>query len=329
MGYRRDAAAVMRETGRTDANESAFVARALLFVETETYNTEIPPLEGRRYVPVDNSAHPGAKHTSYKKYTRTGIAKFITARGQDLPTSGIYVQEYFHQFFQVGASYRYTLEDILASQLASQNGGPPLNLDLEDAIGAREAVEKKLDNVARVGSADGLSPSLGLLGLLNNPNATTYVIATGAAGFTTWSSKSSDEIIADLGGIVAAQVATTFKVHRPKRILLPILQYEQLTFRSMGDGRSDTILSYFVNTRPKDKPIEVDSWQYLAGAGNSGTDRMIAYDPNRRYVRHMISQEFTQLPVEYRKREYITDCVAKTAGVVMPYPLSVSYGDGI
>lgn len=328
MAYRRDAAAVARETN-CDAAESAFVARQLLYVESETYNTEIPPLEGRRFVPVDNKTPPGAKFTSYKKYTRTGIAKFITGRGQDLPTSGIYVQEYWHQFYPVGASYRYTLDDILAAQFASGNGGPPLNVDLEDAIGAREAIEKKLDNVARVGSADGLSPSLGLLGLLNNPNATTYVVATGLSGSQLWSQKTPDEVIADLGGIYAAQVATTFKVHKPKRILLPILQYQAIGFRSMGDGRSDTILSYFLKTRPKGDEVEIDSWQFLAGAGTGASDRMVAYDPNRRYVRHMISQEFTQLPTEYRKREYITDCIAKTAGVVMPFPLSCSYGDGI
>ena len=171
MGYRYDGAPIERLT-RRDANESAFVARALLYVESETYNFLIPPLEGRRFVPVDNKAPPGAKHTSYKQYTRTGIAKFITERGQDLPTSGIFVKEFFHQFYRVGESYRYTLDDLLAAQMSGDNGGPPLNVDLELAIGAREAIEKKLDNVARVGSADGLSPELGLVGLTNLRNAT-------------------------------------------------------------------------------------------------------------------------------------------------------------
>ena len=35
-----------------DAAESAFVERALLYVEEHTYNTLIPPMEGRRFVPT-------------------------------------------------------------------------------------------------------------------------------------------------------------------------------------------------------------------------------------------------------------------------------------
>lgn len=326
MSYRIDAATVQRQTN-LDANESAFVARALLFVESEVYNFLIPPLEGRKFVPVDNKSPAGAKFTSYKQYTRTGLAKFITERGMDLPTSNLYVKEYFHQFYRMGASYRYTLDDLLAAEMSSQNGGPAVNIDLEHAIAAHEAIEKKLDNVSRVGSADGLSPNLGLVGLLNQPAATIYTIATGAGGGTTWASKTPDEVLADLYGIVAAQIAGTFKVHVPDTILLPISQYETIAGRSMGDGRSDTILSYFMRTTRHIKAV--DSWQFLTGAGSGSTDRMVCYKHDPRMVRHMISQEFTQMPPRFERLEYITECTAKTAGVVCSYPLSISYGDGI
>ena len=75
---------VIRET-HLDANESAFVARALLYVEAETYDTELPPNEARKYIPFDNTTPPGAKYTAYRQYTRTGMARLITGRGQDLP----------------------------------------------------------------------------------------------------------------------------------------------------------------------------------------------------------------------------------------------------
>ena len=312
---------------RLDAAESAFVERALLYVESETYNTMFPPLEGRRFVPVDNKAPPGAKFTSYKQYTRTGIARLVTERGQDLPTAGIFVKEFFHPFFRLGMSYEYTLDDLLAAQMSAQNGGPALNIDLEEAMAAREGIEKKLDNIARVGSADGLSPDVGLLGLLNQPNATLYTVANGAGGLATWASKTPDEVIADMTGIVAAQIAATFKVETPDTLLLPITQYETIAGRSMGDGRSDTILSYFLKiTR---HITMIDSWQFLTGAGAGGTDRMIAYKKDPRKVRHLISQEFTQMPPRYENFVFTTECTAKSAGVVCPYPLSVSYGDGI
>lgn len=312
---------------RLDAAESLFVERALLYVETETYNTLFPPLEGRRFVPVDNKADPGAKFTSYKQYTRTGIARLVTEAGLDLPTANVFVKEYFHQFYRLGASYRYTLDDLLAAAMSAKNGGPPVNLDLELALAAREAIEKKLDNIARVGSADGLQPATNMLGLLNQPNATLYTIPNGAAGSQAWSTKTPDEIIADMTGIVAAQISGTFKVEQPDTMLLPISQYETIAGRSMGDGRSDTILSYFLKISRH--ITTVDSWQFLSGAGSGSTDRMVVYKKDPRKVRHMISQEFQQLPPRFENMVYVTECTAKTAGVVVPYPLSVSYGDGI
>jgi hypothetical protein len=319
---------------RLDAAESAFVARALLYVEAEVYNTLIPPLEGRKYVLVDNSAPPGAKSTAYKQYTRAGIARLVTERGMDLPRSVLFVKEYIHQFYRLGMSYGYTLDDLLAAQLSSQNGGPALNIDLEESLGCREGIEKALDRIAAYGSAPsavlalaGIGADVGMVGLLNNPNITVYVLAQGASGSTAWTTKTPDEIIADLVGIVAAQVATTFKVHVPDTILLPITQFETIAGRSMGDGRSDTILSYFMKTNRHIK--EIDSWQYLTGTGEGSTDQMICYKKDKRNVRHMISQEFTQMPPQFENLEYTVDCTAKTAGVVIPYPLSISRAIGL
>jgi hypothetical protein len=326
--------AFVAQTARLDANESAFVARALLFVEAETYNTLLPPLEGRKFVPVDGSAHPGAKFTSYKQYTRTGVARLVTERGMDLPRSSLYVKEFFHQFYRLGMSYGYTLDDLLAAQFSGQNGGPALNIDLEEAIGCREGIEKALDRIAAFGSAAssvlalvGLGADVGMVGLLNNPNVTAYTIPVGASGSALWSAKTADEVLADLTGIVAAQVGSTYKVHTPDALICPITQLESIAGRSMGDGRSDTILSYFLKTNRHIK--DVDSWQYLTGTGAGGTDQIVCYKRDKRMLRHMISQEFTQMPPQFENLEYLTDCTAKTAGVVIPYPLSISIGYGI
>lgn len=315
-----------------DAAESAFVERALLWVEEQTYDTLIPPLEGRKYVPTDNKSSPGAKFTSYRQYTRTGLARLITERGADLPNVGFYVKEFFHQFYEMGAAYEYSYFDLLAAARAAENGGPPVNLDLELSIAAKEAIEKKLDLIAAVGSQSSAfdldsSVDVGMLGLLNQPNATIYNIATGVSGETQWSDKTPDEVLADLTGIVAAQIAGTYKIETPDTILLPVTQLEDIAGRSMGDGRSDTILSYFLRTNKHIK--EVDSWIYLAGAGTDSEDRMVAYKKDPRKVRHMISLEFTQLDPQRKDLVYHTPCVAKSAGVVCPYPLGVSYGDGI
>lgn len=321
---------------RTDAGETLFVERALLFVETETYNTLFPPLEGLKYVPIDASAPEGAKGTAYKQYTRVGIAKLVTERGGDLPTSKLFVREFQHQFYRLGMSYEYTLDDLLAAQFSAQNGGPELNIDMEQALGAREAINKGLDAVAGIGSAtsatipglsQGIGPDVGLLGLLNQPNASTYSPANGGAGSALWSAKTPDEKVADIVGQYAAMEAGTYKIFVPDTFLLPITQFRTASATRMGDGSDETVISLI---KTKMLPgIAIDSWQYCQGAGSAGTDRCVAFINNKRYVRHMISQMFRQMPPQYENLEFSVDCVAKTAGVFSPYPLSISYMDGI
>jgi len=328
--YRYDA-----ET-RGDAAETLFVERALLWVETETYNTLFPPLEGLKYVPIDMSAPEGMKGTAYKQYTRTGIAKLVTERGGDLPTSKLFVREFQHQFYRLGMSYEYTLDDLLAAQASAQNGGPALNIDMEQALGAKEGINKALDAVSGIGSTTsttipglsvGIGPDVGLLGLLNQPNASTYTPATGAQGSTQWLFKTPDEKVADVVGQYGAMESGTYKIFVPDTFLLPITQFRGAASQRMGDGSDETVISLI---KTKMLPgVTLDSWQYCQGAGSGGVDRCVAYINNKRYIRHMISQMFRQMPPQYENLEFSVDCVAKTAGCVSPYPISISYMDGI
>ena len=321
---------------RKDAAESIFVERALLEIESQPYNTLIPPLKSRKFIPTDNTTHAGAKFTGYRRYTRTGVARLVTESGLDLPIVGLNVQEDIHQFYVIAAAYEYSYLDLLAIGYALSNG-QAINLDLELSIAAREAIEKGLDVIAAFGSSGSgqfvleNEEDVGLLGLLNLPNVVNYVPATGDSGYTDWARKTPDEVLADLNGIIAYQVSQTFEVHRPDTILIPTLQYEQQLTRSMGDGRSDTILSYFVRThREAGNPIDVQSWPYLALAGDGGsTDMMIAFKRDPRMLRHMISMEVTALPQQQEGLVIRVPLLAKTAGLVSPYPLSIARATGI
>jgi hypothetical protein len=319
-----------------DNAESLHVQRALNQIETEVYNTEFPPLEGMKYVPVDDSYDEGALSTSYRQYTRTGIATMVTGRGKDLPTIGLFVKEYTHKFYDIGACYRYSLRDLMAAQFANRNGFGSINLETEKAVATREAIERGLDAVTGIGSTTsstipgldvGVGPDVGLLGLLNQPNASTYTPASAAGGGgQTWAVKTPDEIIADMHGICRAQIAATYKRFPPNRLLIPIDQMEIIRSVRMGDGSDESILSLFQKQRPG---VVVDSWQYCEGAGSGGTDRMVAFIGDKRYVKLALSLRFKQLPAEFRNREFKTDCLARTAGVFSPYPISITYADGI
>jgi hypothetical protein len=76
-----------------DASESAFTNRALEQIERKLYEMKLPPLKWRDFVPVDNSIPNGVKVVTYRMITRTGAAKWITNRANDLPRAGLYTSE--------------------------------------------------------------------------------------------------------------------------------------------------------------------------------------------------------------------------------------------
>jgi hypothetical protein len=320
-------------TGRFDAAESHFVARALEEVEAGSYDILFPELEGRKFVQT-TSADPGAQSVTYRQYRRTGIAKIVTDDGQDLPNAGLSVQELNRKLYQIGISWQFTNEELRAAALAARNG-QPVNLDMERGRAAREGFDRAVDKIIALGSAtdsdipgleDGIGTDVGLTGLLNIANAATYTCATGSAGSQAWANKSPDEVIADIAGVYNSQVSATYKIHKANRMILPISQYQDIATRRMGDGSDTTILNFAKAMLPG---VQFDSWQYCDGAGTNGSDRLVCYNSDPRYVRMTVARGFTQEPPQVQYLKTIVLCTGKLGGVVCPYPLSVTYMDNI
>lgn len=326
------------EAKRKDAAETAFVERAFAWVETKTYDTIFPPLKGLDIVPMDTSPPPGATAYIYRQYTLVGIARLVNARGGDVPLVGAFVKEFVRKFYRLGAAYEYTIDEMLEAQLAVSRG-LGMSIDLTKAKAAKMAIARGLDYVAAVGSApitaiagltQGIGYDVGMVGLINLPNSITYTVAVGGSGSTAWSTKTPDEKVADMAGLLASVVLATYEAFRPNTLFLPTAQYLVAAAQRMGDGSDETVISFALKTLSKVYPgLVIDSWIYLAGAGTGGTDRMIAFDRDPDKVRLMVSEEFRQEPPQYNNWEVKVLCSAKTAGVVSPYPISVAVGDGI
>ena len=299
-----------------DAGESAFTTRELEHIRSKVYEKEYPELLARTYIPVDNTVPSGAKTVTYKFYDRVGVAKIIASYADDLPRADVFAKEYTARIRGVGESYGFDLEDIRAAQMAK------VPLQQMKANAAKEAIELKIDQIAQVGDA-----SFGLIGMLNQPNASVYTIPAGVSGFTDWARKTPDEIVADLNGVVNFVYDSTNGVEQDDQILLPLKQYAYIASTRMGDGSDTTILDFFLEANPFIK--NVSPWHILKGAGSAGADRMVSYkrDPDR--LQLVISQEFEQLPPQARNLEIVVPCHARCGGVALYRPLSMAYADGI
>jgi hypothetical protein len=299
-----------------DANESVFFKRQLEVVKTGTYDVKFRPNKALSLFPVDTSAGPAATEITWRQYTRVGMAKMVADYAHDFPRVDIYGVEATVKPKGIGASYGYSIEEIRRAQMA---GFP---LETRRAEAARRAIDDKIDYIAWSGDT-----ATGLAGFINYTGISEYTVISGASGLKTWATKTSDEILKDMNGVTHYVVEATNGVELPDTMLLPMAQYNLIKTKRLGDGSDETVLSYFQKTNQYIKRIE---WVVeLDGAGGTASDRMMVYVNDAAHLSLELPLPFEQYEYDKKGMEYVVPCYAKTAGMIIYFPASVAFADGI
>lgn len=299
-----------------DANESAFFLRELEHVKAKTYDTKYKHLKATMLIPVDTSADPGARTITYQTYTKVGIAKIIADYADDAPRVDVYGKETTVNIYRIGDSYGWDRDEIRASRMAGKS------LDQRRANTAKRASDEKVDKIAWNGDAN-----YNINGFIGYPGITQYVVPNGAASSPLWSTKTPDEIIADLSGIVSAVIDSTNGIEIPDTLILPLAQWQLIKDTRMTGNTDKSILRYFLDTNELITRVEWLTELKAAGAG--GTDRYMVYPRDPDHLTLEISLPFTTLPPEQQGYGFKILTETKTAGVIVYFPLSIAYGDGI
>lgn len=297
-----------------DANESAFFARELEQVKARTYDVLYPELRARMFVPASQEpADSGAETITYRQFDRFGMAKVIANYADDLPRVDVAGKEFSVPVKSVGDSFGYNLQEIRASSRVNRN------LPQRKANAAREVIEEKLDEMIALGDS-----VTGIVGFLNNANVPQASVVGG-----TWAAKAAadpDDILFDLNDAVSDMLALTKGREMPDSVIVPVEQYAIAAQTRLVD-RDRTVLEHFLASNPWIRNF--DHWYRLAGAGAGATNRMVVYKRSPDKLFYEIPQEFEMLSVQERGLEFVVPCHARSGGVIIPYPLSVSFRDGI
>jgi hypothetical protein len=299
-----------------DANESAFFTRELESIKSRSYDTKYKNLKATSIIPVSTEADAGAQSITYRRYTSLGLAKILANYADNAPRADIFGEEFTSKVYRIGSSYGYDRDEIRASIKTGKS------LDQRRANSAKRASDEKINSIALTGDA-----AYNMKGLINYPGITDYTVQTGAASAKTWTSKTADEIIADITGMINAVVELTNGVEIPDTLLLPIAQYNIIATKRMVDGDSKTILQFLLETSPYIK--KVDWLSELNGAGVSATDRMMVGSFDPMHITLEIPLPFEQLPPEQRGYGFEILTETKCGGVIIYYPLAFAFGDGI
>lgn len=300
-----------------DEGESIFFARELEYIKAETYDIKFPELKARVLFPTDFSTNAGAETITYEQYDQVGAAKIISNYADDLPRADVKGKEFTARVRTIADAYGYNYDEIQAAKMA----GKPLVQ--RKAMAAKRACMILEDTIAWFGDA-----THNLQGFLTNPNIGSVVLpADGTGASKLWSTKTPAQIVRDMSSLPTAVHTVTKGVEVANIMLLPLAQYNYIASTKFSDSSDVTILEWFLKANPH---IQEVGWaNELAGAGAGATDRMVVYRRDKQALSMEIPSDFKQLPVQEKNLEYIVPCHQRFGGVLIYYPLSVCYADGL
>lgn len=302
---------------KLDANEQAFFFRQIEHIQVKQREVQHKPLRAAEFIPVNMEAPAGTDKITYRFYDVVGLAKFISDYATDVPDVDAYGTETSVNVKSIGVGYKYSIKEI---RRAAQGGVP---LDQRRASAAKRAINEKLDTVAWLGDT-----KQGINGLLKYPGILSYtLLADGTGSSKLWSTKTPDQIVRDIAGLLTAVNVATNSVEECDTLIMTRTAYNYLSFTRMGSGSDKTILTYVRENFPMLTKI---SWvNELVGIGAGSTDRIMAYKRDPDKLDFQLPVPFESFDPEKKGMVYKVMCHAETAGVIVYYPLSVVFADGL
>lgn len=311
----------IESSGRFDANESLFFARQLEYIRPKAYVVKRAKLSALELMPIDTSTNPGAEFITYRQYDSVGSAKIIANYADDLPRADVVAKEFTSPVRGIGDSYGYSIQEIRAAQFT----GTDLNTKKQAA--ARRAHDELINKLAWAG--DTVS---GLPGLLSNANIPGYVIPADGTGLSKLlSTKTPDQIIRDLNGVVNSVFTVTKGVHRANELWMPLAQYAYISSTARSITSDTTILAFFLANNPfvtKVTPV-MELGSTANGGANGATDTMIACDNSIDNYQLNLAMMFLQHAPQQKGLEFVVPCESRFAGVTIEYPLAFAKADSV
>ena len=154
----------------------------------------------------------------------------------------------------------------------------------------------------------------------------------GGMGSPLWTTKTPDEILADVNALLNAVWATSGYAIMPQELRLPPTQFSYLVSQKVSTAGNVSILEFLRNNSlanaANGKPLNIQPVKWLAQRGAGSTNRMVAYTRDKDRVRfQMVPLQRT--PVEYRSLFQIVTYWGRLGVVEFPYVETVGYMDGI
>lgn len=207
---------------------------------------------------------------------------------------------------------------VIELNAAAQVGRP---IDTQKYDGMQLKWNMDTDEQVYIGDA-----AKGAKGLLN----LSQVTPTNAT--KTWATSTADEIRASINQVLSNAWARSAYSKVPEDLLIPPEQYSFIASTIVSSAGNQSLLTYLeTNTiayHQNGKPLNIRPVKWMKGRGVGGTDRMVAYTNDKKFVRFPMVP-LQSVPIQYRGLYQLVTYCGKLGAVEPVYPETLNYMDGI
>lgn len=310
-----------------DAQQVAmsFLIRQASLIEPTVYAMRYQDIQYPALIPVDTSAPEWIQSVTYFSMDSVGQAQWFSGLAHDVPKVELTREKFETTVSMAAIGYGYTLEELGTAQLLG------MNLTSDKASSARRVAEEKIEQVAFVGDT-----GKGYTGLVNTASVTaTTAPADGTGSATTFASKTPDQILRDINGVLTGIFTGTLGAEIADTLLLPYVVLLDLSTRRIDAVNQTTILEWIernnIYTRTTGQPLTIRGvFGFLDTAGAGSTKRMVAYRRSPEVLKMHIPMPFRFLaPWQTGPIKFDVPGIFRVGGVDIRRPKSVRYLDGI
>lgn len=260
---------------------------------------------------------------------RNGKA-WIAKEATQVSSASVDIDKLVFPLHEWGLELKYSILELAS---AAQVGRP---IDQQKMYAINKKHEMDIDEQVYVGDA-GFNET----GLFNNSRVSNVSnVPNGAASSPLWTSKTPNEILADVNStLTSAWTQAGFAV-MPNRVMLPPQQFSYINSTLISTGAGNiSILTFLLENnmikRSGQGELQILPSKWLIGAGSGGTlgtagtvDRMVAYHKSKEYVRYPMTG-LQRTPIQYDGMWHKMVYYCRLGVVEVVYPETLAYRDGL
>lgn len=299
----------------------AFVEDQRAHVEERVYEIRYADIQYPDLVPVDYSADDWTDTVTYYAMDSRGKSEWIGDGVSDIPMVSGSMAQFESAVYMQGIGYDYTLAEI--------NKAIKLGISLDDmkARAALRVSEEAIDRIALTGDQ-----TKGMSGLLNYGGVPVTAAPNGAGGQPTFTSKTHQEIVRDVNGLITGIYTGTANTALADTVLLPTVILTELAERVI-DGTTMTILEFIqknnLYTMRTGQPLRIRDVLGLQTAGAGNSRRAMAYRRSDEVLKMHVPMPLQFLEAQISGLRYIIPGFFRVGGLDIRLPNECRYLDGI